>query len=98
MILFNFFSSCKTMATIEEYTDIVNSIHDMESDMETFKKELRHALSELDNDTFRETQMEADILAKRLRHARLRRDVLEERIALQFRDFRPIPDSAIMSD
>lgn len=86
------------MATIEEYTDIVNSIHDMESDMETFKIELRHALTDLDNETFREKQMKADILAKRLRHARLRRDVLEERLALQFRDFRPVPDDAFMSD
>ena len=76
---------------MDEYTCAKKRVDDLETRMDTCRRDIRHALKNLDHDAFETARFEADIVAKDLQKSRLRLERLEKRLGTEFRENRPDP-------
>jgi TATA-binding protein-associated factor Taf7 len=79
------------MNTLDKYTMLRNKINDLEEAMSVYRRDLRHALKQLNNDEFHRIRHDADILAKELYDKRKRLERLEKRVGEEMRGGRPEP-------
>jgi hypothetical protein len=79
------------MNTLDMYSTLLEKVKGLEETMECYRRDLRHALKDLNNDEFNRIRLEADILAKELHVERKRLERIEYRIAKDMRKRRPEP-------
>ena len=77
--------------TVETYADIQQNIETLESMMESHRRDIRHALKDLDNDRFHAARMEADIVAKKLQDFRDDLERCERRLSREWKSSKPKP-------
>lgn len=86
------------MNTLDKYTTLRNKINDLEEAMNTYRRDLRHALKNLNNDEFHRIRFEADILANELHEKRKRLERIEKRLGSEMRHCRPEPPESYRID